>query len=503
MSDLKRVKELVDSGEEDLAVGRACRLIRECRRAGIARWLFNYAGADSDREKVYHITKACRLGDLERIKALAATPGFDINTGYLKPMPGCGEDIVPYTTDAEREKLNERLIEKYRRTCGATCTQLLYPLQAVWIQQTPFQPEVAAYLINELGADTEILVEAIHRGDGMVTLMANAVSLGRMDVIEFLGKQGAKAPWESGEDAAAKCLLDAAASRSGPEMLQSFLGDEERAKSFDLTCTDKFGRTPLNLACVLKREANVEYLLRHGGAGATISPEDVRAACNQSNIAILTLLLDHGGTLPPDNEVVTMISFSDDKQALAILELLHSRGTDLAAAYRTTQDGVTYNFFALHDATMHAATSCIQFLLSIGADPDAVGCSPDHQKPGTADDWEGNFDLKYSNIYGDGINLIPSKVDPVKALFERAREAKQGGKKAGKTAGKTAHDACAACGKAGDELKMCTACKMVKYCNRDCQKTHWSMHKAECKRRAAKLLNEEQCERSEKVLKVC
>ena len=55
----------------------------------------------------------------------------------------------------------------------------------------------------------------------------------------------------------------------------------------------------------------------------------------------------------------------------------------------------------------------------------------------------------------------------MKALFERAREAKQGGKKAGKTAGKTAHDAdaCAACGKAGDELKMCTACKMVKYCN--------------------------------------
>ena len=57
MSDLKRVKELLDSGEEDLAVGRACRLIRECRRAEIARWLFNYAGADSDREKVYHTLK--------------------------------------------------------------------------------------------------------------------------------------------------------------------------------------------------------------------------------------------------------------------------------------------------------------------------------------------------------------------------------------------------------------------------------------------------------------
>jgi len=46
-------------------------------------------------------------------------------------------------------------------------------------------------------------------------------------------------------------------------------------------------------------------------------------------------------------------------------------------------------------------------------------------------------------------------------------------------------DTCAACGKAGDNLKACTACKSVKYCNRDCQISHRPQHKRACKARAA------------------
>ena len=49
---------------------------------------------------------------------------------------------------------------------------------------------------------------------------------------------------------------------------------------------------------------------------------------------------------------------------------------------------------------------------------------------------------------------------------------------------------CANCGK-GEEssgnLKACTACKMVKYCNRDCQIAHRPQHKKSCKKRAAEL----------------
>ena len=48
---------------------------------------------------------------------------------------------------------------------------------------------------------------------------------------------------------------------------------------------------------------------------------------------------------------------------------------------------------------------------------------------------------------------------------------------------------CANCGK-GEEsvkLKSCTACKLVKYCSRDCQIAHRPQHKKECRKRAAEL----------------
>ena len=52
---------------------------------------------------------------------------------------------------------------------------------------------------------------------------------------------------------------------------------------------------------------------------------------------------------------------------------------------------------------------------------------------------------------------------------------------------------CGNCGKGEEEsaaLKNCVACKMVKYCSRDCQKAHRSQHKKECRKRAAELHDE-------------
>ena len=51
-------------------------------------------------------------------------------------------------------------------------------------------------------------------------------------------------------------------------------------------------------------------------------------------------------------------------------------------------------------------------------------------------------------------------------------------------------DICANCGKGEDSsssLMTCTACKMVKYCSRDCQIAHRPRHKKECRRRAKEL----------------
>jgi len=44
---------------------------------------------------------------------------------------------------------------------------------------------------------------------------------------------------------------------------------------------------------------------------------------------------------------------------------------------------------------------------------------------------------------------------------------------------------CAACGKGGDNLKICASCKSVKYCNAKCRNAHRSKHKKECKKLAA------------------
>ena len=52
-------------------------------------------------------------------------------------------------------------------------------------------------------------------------------------------------------------------------------------------------------------------------------------------------------------------------------------------------------------------------------------------------------------------------------------------------------DICANCGKREDSrnnsLKTCTACKLVKYCSRECQIAHRPQHKKECKKRAKEL----------------
>ena len=53
---------------------------------------------------------------------------------------------------------------------------------------------------------------------------------------------------------------------------------------------------------------------------------------------------------------------------------------------------------------------------------------------------------------------------------------------------------CANCGKGEEssvDLKSCTACKLVKYCNRDCQIAHRPQHKKVCRKRATEIYDEQ------------
>ena len=55
-------------------------------------------------------------------------------------------------------------------------------------------------------------------------------------------------------------------------------------------------------------------------------------------------------------------------------------------------------------------------------------------------------------------------------------------------------EACANCGKLGSnavKLKDCTACRLVKYCDVDCQRAHRKQHKKACKQRKAELKDEQ------------
>ena len=55
------------------------------------------------------------------------------------------------------------------------------------------------------------------------------------------------------------------------------------------------------------------------------------------------------------------------------------------------------------------------------------------------------------------------------------------------------NNTCVNCGKGEEscgDLKACTACKLVKYCDRDCQIAHRPQHKKACKKRAAELHDE-------------
>ena len=64
-----------------------------------------------------------------------------------------------------------------------------------------------------------------------------------------------------------------------------------------------------------------------------------------------------------------------------------------------------------------------------------------------------------------------------------------------------ADEVCAACGRSECDdinLKACTACKLVKYCSVDCQKTHRPQHKKACKKRARELREKKLFEQPER-----
>ena len=58
---------------------------------------------------------------------------------------------------------------------------------------------------------------------------------------------------------------------------------------------------------------------------------------------------------------------------------------------------------------------------------------------------------------------------------------------------------CQECGKTRPEMKKCSKCKSVSYCNRECQRQNWKIHKLECGNNEEKLSDEDMWRSYEKV----
>ena len=53
-------------------------------------------------------------------------------------------------------------------------------------------------------------------------------------------------------------------------------------------------------------------------------------------------------------------------------------------------------------------------------------------------------------------------------------------------------DCCGGCGRSADNLMCCSACRLIKYCSRDCQLSHRKAHKHECNKQKKILDRREQ-----------
>jgi ankyrin repeat protein len=330
---------------------QACKLLDRCSFCGnveMARFLYAFIGPEESdrRERAYDIITACKLGDLERINAIAETSKkFSINKGRV-----------------------------------STFGKVEYPLECAC--RHPWNPELLTHLVNSLGANLEILSERGYKSTvALWTPLQSAIAAGDVELTKFLLELGAKAPWEDerreGNDkkiATAADVLTEAAKGGGSDMLRFLLdpvndceAKTKRARYFDVNGLNKSGQTPLNIACIHCSMPNVQFLLDHG---ALPDANDVQFACRDCDENLLAILMDHGASVSLKN--VMTLDYAKDKQCVTFLKHLHSLGVDVIAPFEeldgeggdvktTTTKQVRW---ALHEATSAKAVACIEYVPS-------------------------------------------------------------------------------------------------------------------------------------------
>ncbi|TBU44049.1 hypothetical protein BD309DRAFT_863131 [Dichomitus squalens] len=162
--------------------------------------------------------------------------------------------------------------------------------------------------------------------------------------------------------------------------------------------------------------------------------------------ATLRYLLEHGA--PPD--VPDIVGYT----ALHHVCMAHSR-PDLArillehGADPNSQD--KFGSVPLMGAFQNNSVEAVEVLMEFGAKldiEDADGCTPDE------------FYIKC----GPTITAAVQKWKRKRSGESTAMDEKR----------------CAACGSSAGTLKFCNACHAIRYCSKQCQRSHWSLHKTRC-----------------------
>lgn len=226
--------------------------------------------------------------------------------------------------------------------------------------------------------------------------------------------------------------LNSAAQRESPDALACLL--DSNSEDFDINGVDERSHSPLWIAINYERVANVKLLLANG---AKIEPENVRQVTRCCNVELASLLLEHPGVrVLPKHVCAIDFEHESDEDCRTFLQFLHSRGVDLTAAWHThlvkideystttddAGDGPVRTYRCLHQATAAAAVRCVELLLSVGCDPDALAHPPMRMSDDEvlADDISA---FRWSRHYGTEYSCEDDepRVRAVRRLFEDAR----------------------------------------------------------------------------------